>query len=67
MDTLPDNPADIYPGSPLPPIERPVSPLTEVIGPMRLGFPELRLGADFAFTTISIIQEQNLVVLPNVI
>jgi hypothetical protein len=49
VDTLPDYPTEVYPGSPAPPAERPVGPHVHVIGPMRLGFPELRCGADFAF------------------
>ena len=49
VDTLPDYPTETYPGSPVPPAARPVSPLIQAIGPMRLGFPELRSGADFAF------------------
>jgi hypothetical protein len=49
LDTLPDYPTETYPGSPNPPPERPVGPNIQVIGPMRLGFPVMRTGADFAF------------------
>ena len=49
VDTLPQYPTESYPGSPIPPVERPVGPHINAIGPMRLGFPEMRLGANFAF------------------
>jgi hypothetical protein len=49
MEMLPLYPKDTYPGSPLPPPERPVGTHVKAIGPMRISFPQLRIGADFAF------------------
>ena len=51
LAVLVDYPMCIYDGSPPPPIERPVGQHVKWIGPMRLGFPQLRKGADFAFIT----------------
>jgi hypothetical protein len=48
-DILEDYPSCLYDGSPEYPTERPVGPLVQWIGPMRLGFPQLRKGSDFAF------------------
>jgi hypothetical protein len=49
IDSLPLYPKETHPGFPEPPIERRVGPNVHMLCPMRLGFPQMKQGADFAF------------------